>query len=215
MFTETQSAKPSKEFPRRFQKPSSRKNPTCYEIIGGMFIRRTLGVVLISALYCLGTTRALAGPSVTLAWNPSAANNIAGYRLYLGLSSHNYAASLDVGASTNATLSNLTPGTNYFFAVTAYDTNLLESEFSGEISYLVPTLSNQAQLQLSPAPRGQILVSGTAPVGYTYSVQWSADLKKWSNVATVVTGTNGLFAFLDTFKPGVGGNFYRALQLSP
>lgn len=181
-----------------------------------MFRSRKLGVVFISALFCLCAARGSTNPpSVTLAWNPSPANNIAGYRLYLGLSSLNYVTLLDVGATTNASLSNLTPGTTYFFAVTAYDTNGLESPFSGEISYLVPILSNQARLNLSLTPRGQVLVSGTAPVGYTYSIQSSADLKRWTALGTVLTGTNGSFALLDTFNRGVGRNFYRALQLAP
>ena len=35
-------------------------------------------------------------------------------------------------------MSNLLNGTTYFFAVTAYDTNGLESDFSTEISYTIP-----------------------------------------------------------------------------
>ena len=179
-----------------------------------MLNRRPIGVVLIAALCSLCAVRALAAlPSVSLAWDPSPANNIAGYRLYLGLASQNYATMLDVGTSTNATLSNLTPGTTYFFAVTAYDTNLLESPFSGEISYQVPMVSNQPTLKLSLTPSGQIQISGTGRVGYMYSVLWSPDLKKWTSVATVVTDASGSFSFLDTFRPGVGGNYYRAVQL--
>jgi hypothetical protein len=179
-----------------------------------MLIRRWVGVVLIAALCSFFAVRALAAlPSVNLAWDPSPANDIGGYRLYLGLASQNYATMLDVGTTTNATLSNLTPGTTYFFAVTAYDTNHLESPFSGEISYRVPVVSNQATLKLSRAPGGQMQISGTGPVGHTYSLLWSTDLKNWTSVATVTTGTNGFFSFLDTFRPGVGGNYYRAVQL--
>lgn len=186
-----------------------------------MFFRRTAGrhtfrIVFASVLCLLWTTLAWGSvPSVTLAWNPSPANNIAGYRLYLGLFSHNYATMLDVGATTNASLSNLSPGTTYFFAVTAYDTNGLESPFSGEISYLVPVLSNQARLKLSRPANGQVLLSGTAPVGYTYSIQSSTDLKKWTAAATVVAGADGSFSFLDTFRLGSSEKFYRALQIAP
>jgi hypothetical protein len=154
-------------------------------------------------------------PSITLAWNPSPANNIAGYRLYLGLSSGTYATSLDVGATTNATLSNLTPGTTYFFAVTAYDTNNLESPFSGEINYTIPLVSNLAQLKISPGPRGQIQITGTAPVGYTYSVLSSKDLKNWTIVGTVVADIGGSFLFLDTLSPVGTRNFYRVRQIAP
>jgi hypothetical protein len=181
-----------------------------------MFVRRFGWVMWIGFLSLVEAGSVSAAlPSITLAWNPSPANNIAGYRLYLGLSSGNYATTLDVGATTNATLSNLTPGTKYFFAVTAYDTNRLESPFSGEINYTVPLLSNLAKLKISPGPRGQVQITGTAPVGYTYSVQSSRDLKNWSIVGTVLADASGSLLFLDTLSPGVKANFYRLRQISP
>lgn len=79
--------------------------------------------------------------SVTLAWNPSADPNLAGYRVYQGVASHTYTNVVQVGALTNATLSALTQGATYFFAVTAYDNVGLESAFSNEITYSVPTNS--------------------------------------------------------------------------
>jgi hypothetical protein len=180
-----------------------------------MFIRRRGWVVWLGFLILLEAGTALAAlPSVSLAWNPSAANNIGGYRLYLGLSSRTYATMLDVGSTTNATLSNLTPGTTYFFAVTAYDTNRLESPFSGEISYTAPLVSNLATLKLRPAPTGQIQLNGTGPIGYMYSLMSSSDLKNWSTLATVIMDATGSFMFLDTPKPG-NANFYRLRQISP
>ena len=181
-----------------------------------MFVRRFGWLVWIGCLSLLEVGSVSASlPSITLAWNPSPANNIAGYRLYLGLSSGSYATSLDVGATTNATLSNLTPGTTYFFAVTAYDTNRLESPFSGEINYTIPALSSLAKLKISPGPRGQIQITGTAPVGHTYSVLSSKDLKNWNIVGTVLTDVTGSFLFLDTLKPGTKANFYRVRQIAP
>ena len=154
-------------------------------------------------------------PSITLAWNPSPANNIGGYRLYLGLSSGLYATWLDVGATTNATLANLTPGTTYFFAVTAYDTNQLESPFSGEISYMVPAPPNLARLQIRAVPGNKIQLSGNGPVGYTYALLTSTDLKNWTNLATVVMDATGSFVFFDTRHAGIKENFYRLRQILP
>jgi hypothetical protein len=180
-----------------------------------MFIRRFGWVVWIGCLSLLeATTVSAALPSVTLAWNPSPANNIAGYRLYLGLSSGTYATSLDVGATTNATLANLTPGMTYYFAVTAYDTNNLESPFSGEINYTIPGVVNLAKLRISRGPTGQVQITGSAPVGYSYSVLSSKDLKNWNIVGTVVADTSGSFLFLDTIRAGTG-YFYRVRQISP
>src|SRR5215471_19465714 len=130
-----------------------------------MFCRRIGWAFWVACLSFLEAGSVLAAlPSITLAWNPSPANNIGGYRLYLGVASHTYSTVLDVGTSTNATLSNLTPGVTYFFAVTAYDTNRLESPFSGEISYTVPGPPNLATLKIRPGVRGQIQLNGTGPI---------------------------------------------------
>ena len=85
--------------------------------------------------------------SATLTWQPSSDPSVAGYKLYYGTASHNYAAALDTGASTTATVSNLTAGATYYFAVTAYNSSGEESPFSNEASgaFQVPfslTISN-------------------------------------------------------------------------
>ncbi len=59
--------------------------------------------------------------------------DLAGYKIYYGTSSGNYTTILNVGNVTTYTISNLTPGT-YYFAVTAYDTQNLESTYSNEVS---------------------------------------------------------------------------------
>jgi hypothetical protein len=76
--------------------------------------------------------------SVTLAWNPSVDPRIAGYYLYQGTASHNYTQQIDEGNVTQATVTGLTPGLTYYFAVSAYDTIGLESMLSPEISYTPP-----------------------------------------------------------------------------
>jgi Fibronectin type III domain len=73
--------------------------------------------------------------NVTLAWNPSAASDIAGYYLYQGAASGDYTNRIDTGNVTSSTVSALTPGLNYYFAVSAYDATGLESALSSEISY--------------------------------------------------------------------------------
>lgn len=79
--------------------------------------------------------------TVTLAWDPSAGANIAGYRVYQGSVCRTYTNTITVGNTTNCTVSNLLRGATYFFAVTAFNTNGLESDFSTEISYTVPAAS--------------------------------------------------------------------------
>src|SRR5207244_154249 len=76
--------------------------------------------------------------SVSLVWNASSGTNVAGYNVYYGVASRTYTNKVNVGNVTNATISGLIEGTTYFFAVTAYDQYGLESDYSNEMSYMVP-----------------------------------------------------------------------------
>src|SRR6516164_2304566 len=76
-----------------------------------------------------------AAQSVTLAWDPSSGPNLAGYRVHEGTSSGIYTQVLYVGNVTTATISNLTAGVTFYFAVTAYNTSGLESTYSNEVSF--------------------------------------------------------------------------------
>ena len=73
--------------------------------------------------------------NVTIEWDANQESNIAGYTVYMGLQSRDYATSIDAGPVTQQSIQSLTPGHAYYFAVTAYDTDGLESEFSEEVSY--------------------------------------------------------------------------------
>src|SRR3981189_2833321 len=82
-----------------------------------------------------------AAQTITLAWDPNTAPDIAGYRLYNGTASGVYTKVTEVGNATTAAGPNLVAGTTYFFAVTAYNTAGLESAPSNQISYTVPLSS--------------------------------------------------------------------------
>jgi hypothetical protein len=124
----------------------------------------------ISLFCCLGllwTQRDFAqSPSaVTLAWNPSLASGIAGYNLYTGVASQTYTNMVSLGNVTNSVLSGLVTGTTYFFSVTAVDAAGLESQFSNEISYSVPTnivSSSSNGPPVLPPPNSPPVVSGVA-----------------------------------------------------
>ena len=89
-----------------------------------------IGLLLVGSLQ-----EAQAAGSVTLAWNPSVSPGIAGYRLYYGTTSGSYPQVLDVGNTTTATLSGLTPGQTYHIVVTSYDTAGIESLPSNEVTF--------------------------------------------------------------------------------
>ncbi len=88
--------------------------------------------------------------NVPLVWDPSADANVAGYRIYYGLSSHNYTSSFDVGKVTSATIT-LPSGTRtYYFAATTYDATGAESDYSNEATYTPPTPVTYTPPTLSP-----------------------------------------------------------------
>ena len=89
---------------------------------------------------------ASAGHSVTLGWDANEAEPVlSGYRLYYGTASRQYTLSNWVDASqTTSRVSNLIEGVTYYFAVTAVTVDDLESDYSAEITYQVPSASPPA-----------------------------------------------------------------------
>jgi len=77
--------------------------------------------------------------TVVLGWDPNSETDIAGYRAYYGTASRNYTVKVDVGNVITCEIPGLAVGTVYYFAVTAYNTSGLESDYSNEVSVnLIP-----------------------------------------------------------------------------
>jgi hypothetical protein len=73
--------------------------------------------------------------TVSLAWDPVADSDLAGYRVYYGTAPGNYTQSVDVGNVTSTTINGLTDCTTYYFGVKAYDTaNNVSTNYSNEIT---------------------------------------------------------------------------------
>ena len=87
--------------------------------------------------------------NVTLAWDPVTLTNVAGYKLFWGMATRSYAwSNVTARASTTSTVTNLAPGQTYYFAATVFLDNGLESDYSAEVSYLVP-IPPPANLRIS------------------------------------------------------------------
>jgi hypothetical protein len=80
--------------------------------------------------------------SITLGWTPPTQNsngtpltNLAGYKIYYGTTSQDYSQNIKLA---NASLSRYVvsdlPAGTYYFAITAYNTQGIESPVSGEVS---------------------------------------------------------------------------------
>src|SRR6202007_2266246 len=97
-------------------------NRIYYTVLARPFLVALFGIVLPIA----AASQASAG-SVNLQWTANTETDIAVYRIWYGTISHNYTQQINVGNITTTTVSNLTNGLTYFFAVTAYDTTSFES----------------------------------------------------------------------------------------
>jgi hypothetical protein len=72
---------------------------------------------------------------INLEWDPSPDEDVAGYIVHYGKNSRKYQHSIDIGDFTTCSISGLKEGKTYYFAVTAYDFDDFESDYSEEISY--------------------------------------------------------------------------------
>ncbi len=70
--------------------------------------------------------------TVDITWDPPADGSTYRYRIYWGAASRNYTNVLDSGLLRTNSITGLVDGARYYFAVTAYNTNGLESDYSNE-----------------------------------------------------------------------------------
>src|SRR5712691_11461954 len=80
--------------------------------------------------------------SASLAWDAVTAPALSGYRVYFGTAPGTYLQALGQGISvgnvTAYTITGLASGTQYYFAVTAFDTLGVESAYSNEVFKNIP-----------------------------------------------------------------------------
>ena len=145
--------------------------------------------------------------SADLAWNPNPDPSVAGYNVYYGGASRSYTNVLSVGNTTNATVTGLLEGKNYYFAVTAYDASGNESDYSAETTYIVP-----GWLLLTPGATAGSPLRVQFPVApaHSYELQVSSDLTSWTTVWLTVGVTNTWVEY-DAPILATGSQFYRVI----
>jgi len=145
--------------------------------------------------------------SISLAWNPSSGTSVKGYRLHYGTSSGNYTSTLDAGAASSATVSNLTTGTKYYFVVTAYNAAGAESMPSNEMS----TIAQGIQYGITAVnylSNGSAQITVTGSAGLSNKVYASTDMKVWTLLTTAVN-TSGTMLVADPAAATLNQRFYR------
>ncbi len=109
-------------------------------------------IVIQAALVCI-VTAAYAG-QVTLGWEPNTEPDLAGYKIYDGISSGNYTQIKDVKDKTAASciITGLIEGQTYYFAATAYNTSGLESNYSAEVFCTINPATTSASTTTTTNP---------------------------------------------------------------
>jgi hypothetical protein len=121
-------------------------------------MKKVIPLIMMIVLFAFGASaQTVWTVDVNLAWDPNPEPDIAGYKLYYGTVSGEYAEPVDVGNVITGNVPGLQLGTLYFFAATAYNTSGLESDFSDEISWTTPSLPGPPQtLQINGATRSPV-----------------------------------------------------------
>lgn len=146
--------------------------------------------------------------NVTLAWNGSTSTGVTGYRIHYGSASGTYTGSIAVGNVMTTTVPGLASGVTYYFAVTALDTDGLESDFSNEASFL-PGLQGT---RISTSPTGEMVLTMKGLIGQQYDIEASEDLKNWTIISTITLGDGGTLEFSDPNAAAYPKRFYRTRE---
>ncbi len=124
---------------------------------------------------------------VTLAWDPNAEPDIAGYKIYYGSVSRSYNWFVDVGNDTAHTITGLPGGSTMYFAATAYNTAGTESMYSSEvfwsdISADIPMSEITIGTQYTIAGSGFGSTKGKVLIGNV-----SAKVSSWADDSITIT----------------------------
>ncbi len=136
---------------------------------------RTALIAVFALFLVLSWQRTFAG-TVSFEWNPSPDLKAIGYFLRVGKAPNAYTLRFDAQANTRFSLTNLIVGKKYFATVTAYNSDLVESNPSNEISFIVPEATvtpNPPALSCLVLPDFSLMLFWNAEPGQKYQVQYA------------------------------------------
>ncbi len=159
---------------------------------------------------------------VTLTWDPNSESDLAGYKIYSGIQSGNYQSTIDVGNVTSYTLNGLDLGITYYIAATAYNTQGLESGFSNEVVYTVPSTPS-CSFTITPLNASFSASGGSGNVAITTQTgcNWSTSANiSWITVASGSGSGSGTMAYTVASNTGasrtasltIAGNVFTVAQ---
>jgi hypothetical protein len=155
----------------------------------------------------VSTFSANASQSVKLNWSPSASPDVVGYNIYYGGANGDYTNEISVGNTTNLTVSGLLDNKTYFFAARTINGSGIESAYSVQTSYIVPTAAALFGKPIFSSNTISMAVKGVP--GYIYVIQASTDMVNWISLVTNLTP----LMFTDTNVGRYQKRFYRAAYM--
>jgi len=160
-----------------------------------LFVKNYSKLFFLLLIFFLFAVFNASAADVTVAWDANSESDLDGYILFYGTASGNYPNSVDVGNTTQRTLTGLNEGTTYYFAARAYDTSSNESDLSDELVYTLPAPNNSAP-NTPVIPTGpssgyvqtsySFDTSGTDPDGdlLTYRFDWGdGNISDWGGAS--------------------------------
>lgn len=168
-----------------------------------------LGVLIRGGLTILMPIVSLGAGSVNLAWDASTNSGVTGYNIYYGNASHSYPNQTAVGKSLSGVVSGLTPGMTYYFAVTATDSSGNESDFSNEITYLVPGSALPPTISAITDKTG-VMNQAVGPISFTVN---DSDTAVSSLTISATSGNQTLISDANISLGGNGAD--RTITLTP
>ncbi|HXR05021.1 MAG TPA: fibronectin type III domain-containing protein, partial [Verrucomicrobiae bacterium] len=155
---------------------------------------------------------ALPASPCTLGWNQSPPGSVAGYVLYYGIVGGTTNRQV-VGMVNTTTLFNLLASSNYFFYLTAYDANGVESPPSSTVYYQPQALS---RLTLTSPVQGTMNLQFRAAPASVCLIQYTPTLSpaQWQNLETATADSNGNIVITDPTAGSSPSRFYRAMLYS-
>ncbi|WP_420852207.1 fibronectin type III domain-containing protein [Paenibacillus hamazuiensis] len=124
---------------------------------------------------------------VSLSWTANTESDLAGYLVYASEDGGaSWSTDTDAGTATGITITGLTNGTIYHFAVAAYDTNGNESSKSQAVS---ATPAPQTDTQAPAAPSGLTAEAGVGEVALSWLPNVETDLHGYKMYQSIDNGT--------------------------
>ena len=139
-------------------------------------LRKCRLTALSAAAVLLFSAVGVPASTITFVWPAVTNSPVTGYRLYCGTASQVYTTSYDAGSSTQFTVSGLSNGVTYYFAVKSYNAVLESPASSPEVS-VVPDARGTLDPLVFAAASGAI----TAPFIVTNGVMYQTSSTGYTN----------------------------------